>query len=131
MMKGRFINGLDVDNKERNVVIGRLVEQDLFKDEDAIGKFISGGGRSWKVVGVFQDDGGDNEERIIYAPYTTIQMIQKGTDDIGQMIISYKPEIGYVGAVAFEKQLKKYLKQKSLLIQLIQGVFLLEVRPQI
>ena len=41
MMKGRFINGLDVDNKERNVVIGRLVEQDLFKDDDAIGKFIS------------------------------------------------------------------------------------------
>ena len=67
MMKGRFLNGLDVDNKERNVVIGRLVEQDLFKDEDGIGKFISGGGRSWKVVGVFQDDGGDNEERIIYA----------------------------------------------------------------
>jgi len=113
MMKGRFLNGLDIDNKERNIVIGRLVEQDLFKDEDGIGKFISGGGRSWKVVGVFQDDGGDNEERIIYAPYTTIQMIQKGTDDIGQMIISYKPEIGYVGAVAFEKQLKKYLKQKK------------------
>ena len=36
-------------------------------------------------------------------------MIQRGTDDIGQMIISYKPEIGYVGAVAFERQLKKYL----------------------
>ena len=75
MMKGRFLNGLDIENKERNVVIGRLVEQDLFKEEDGIGKFISGGGRSWKVVGVFQDDGGDNEERIIYAPYTTVQSV--------------------------------------------------------
>ena len=113
MMKGRYINGLDVENKERNVVIGRLVEQDLFKGEDALGKFVSGGGRSWKVVGVFQDDGGDNEERIVYTPYTTLQLIQKNTDKLGQIIISYKPEIGYVGAVAFENQLKKYLKQKK------------------
>ena len=113
MMKGRYINGLDIDNKERNVVIGRLVEQDLFKGEDGIGKFISGGGRSWKVVGVFQDDGGDNEERIIYAPYTTIQLIQKSTDKVGQIIISYKPEIGYGGAVAFENQLRKYIKQRK------------------
>ena len=113
IMRGRYINGLDVENKERNVVIGRLVEQDLFKGEDGIGKFISGGGRSWKVVGVFQDDGGDREERIIYAPYTTIQSIRKSTDKVDQIIISYKPEIGFAGAVAFEKQLKKYMKQKK------------------
>ena len=113
MMQGRYINGLDVDNKERNVVIGRLVKQDLFGDKDALGKFVSGGGRSWKVVGVFQDDGGDNEERIVYVPYTTLQLIQKNTDKLGQIIISYKPEIGYGGAVAFESQLKKYLKQKK------------------
>ena len=102
MMRGRYINGLDVENKERNVVIGRLVKQDLFGDEDALGKFVSGGGRSWKVIGVFQDDGGDNEERIVYVPYTTLQLIQKNTDKLQQIIISYKPEIGYAGAVAFE-----------------------------
>ena len=113
MMKGRYINGLDVENKERNVVIGRLVEQDLFKGEDALGKFVSGGGRSWKVVGVFQDDGGDREERIVYTPYTTLQLIQKNTDKIEQIIILYKPELGYGGAVAFENQLRKYLKQKK------------------
>ena len=113
MMQGRYINGLDVENKERNVVIGRLVKQDLFGDEDALGKFVSGGGRSWKVIGVFQDDGEDSEERIVYVPYTTLQLIQKNTDKLQQIIISYKPEIGYAGAVAFENQLKKYLKQKK------------------
>tara|TARA_B100000767_G_scaffold251990_1_gene255435 strand:+ start:264 stop:1496 length:1233 start_codon:yes stop_codon:yes gene_type:complete len=113
MMQGRYINGLDVENKERNVVLGRLVKQDLFGEEDALGKFVSGGGRSWKVIGVYQDDGGDNEERIVYVPYTTLQLIQKNTDKLGQIIISYKPEIGYVGAVAFERQLKNYLKQKK------------------
>ncbi len=113
MMKGRYINGMDVQNKERNVVLGRLVAQDLFGDEEPIGKFVSGSGRSWKVIGVFQDDGGDNEERIVYVPYTTLQSIKKNSDDIGRIIISYKPEIGYGGAVAFEDQIKKYLKQKK------------------
>ena len=113
MMKGRYINGMDVQNKERNVVLGRLVAQDLFGDEEPIGKFVSGSGRSWKVIGVFQDDGGDNEERIVYVPYTTLQSIKKNTDDLGRIIISYKPEIGYGGAVAFEDQIKKYLKQKK------------------
>ncbi len=113
MMEGRYINGLDVENKERNVVLGRLVAQDLFGDEEPIGKFVSGSGRSWKVIGVYQDDGGDNEERIVYVPYTTLQLIKKNNDDIGQIIITYKPEIGYGGAVAFEDQIKKYLKQKK------------------
>ena len=65
MMQGRYINDADILNKERYVVIGRLVKDDLFGNEDAIGKFINGGGRTWKVIGVYQDDGGDNEERII------------------------------------------------------------------
>ena len=80
LMFGRYINEKDVINKEKNVVIGRLVKQDLFGDGEAVGKYINGGGRSWKVIGVFQDDGGDNEERIVYVPYTTLQLIQKNTD---------------------------------------------------
>ena len=126
MMQGRYLNDADILNKERYVVIGRLVKQDLFGDEDPIGKFINGGGRTWKVIGVYQDDGGDNEERIIYAPYTTIQSIQRGSDNVGQIIISYKPEIGFDGAVEFEKQIKRYIKNRKKLILLIQEVCLLE-----
>ena len=113
MMQGRYLNDADILNKERYVVIGRLVKQDLFGDEDPIGKFINGGGRTWKVIGVYQDDDGDNEERIIYAPYTTIQSIQRGTDNVGQIIITYKPEIGFDGALEFEKQIKRYIKNRK------------------
>ena len=113
MMQGRYLNDADILNKERYVVIGRLVKQDLFGDEDPIGKFINGGGRTWKVIGVYQDDGGDNEERIIYAPYTTIQSIQRGSDNVGQIIITYKPEIGFDGALEFEKKIKSYIKNRK------------------
>ena len=94
-------------------MIGRLVKQDLFGEENPIGKFINGGGRTWKVIGVFQDDGGDNEERYIYAPYTTIQSIQRGSDNVGQIIITYKPEIGFDGALEFEKKIKSYIKNRK------------------
>ena len=82
LMKGRYINNEDVKNKTKYVVIGRLVEIDLFDGEDALGKYVGIGKRSFKVVGVFQDDGGDNEERFVYVPYTTNQLIEKNTDKL-------------------------------------------------
>ncbi|MBT8290552.1 MAG: ABC transporter permease [Muriicola sp.] len=113
MMKGRYINQEDVKNKTKNVAIGRLVEQDLFGKSNSIGEFIDVGGSMFRVVGVFQDDGGDNEERQLYMPYTTRQLIEKNTDKIGQIVIGFKEEIGYTGAMAFQRSLEKYLKQKK------------------
>ena len=113
LMKGRYINQIDLDKKTKNAVIGRLVAKDLFKSEDPIGKYINLGKTAFKVVGVFQDDGGDNEERFIFIPYTTRQLIEKNNDKIGQIIITFPKEIGHVGAIAFEKTLKKYFKNKK------------------
>ena len=113
MMKGRYINQEDVKNKTKNAVIGRLVEQDLFGSMNSMGKYIDVGGSVFKVVGVFQDDGGDNEERQLYIPYTTRQLIEKNTDKIGQIVIGFKEELGYAGAMAFQRNLVKYLKDKK------------------
>ena len=113
IMKGRYINQFDLDKKTKNAVIGRLVAKDLFKSEEPIGKYINLGETAFKVIGVFQDDGGDNEERIIFIPYTTRQLIEKNNDKIGQIIITFPKKIGHVGAIAFEKSLKKYFKNKK------------------
>lgn len=113
MMKGRYINQEDVKNKTKNVAIGRLVEQDLFGTMNSMGKYIDVGGSVFKVVGVFQDDGGDNEERQLYMAYTTRQLIEKNTDKIGQIVVAFKEELGYTGAMAFERSLEKYLKDKK------------------
>lgn len=113
MMKGRYINQEDVKNRTKHAVIGRLVEQDLFGTKNSMGKFIDVGGSVYKVVGVFQDDGGDNEERQLYIPYTTRQLVEKNTDKIDQIVIGFKEELGYTGAMAFERNLTKYLKDKK------------------
>mgnify|MGYP000692904153 CR=1 FL=1 len=113
IMKGRYINERDVNEKTKHVVIGRLVERDLFGDENSIGKFIDISGSNFKVIGVFQDDGGDNEERYIYMPYTTRQLIEKNNDKLDQIIIGFRPEIGYTGALAFEKSLNTFIREKK------------------
>ena len=115
IMKGRFINQKDIDERTKNIAIGRLVVQDIFKKEDPIGKYIEMGGSAFKVVGVFQDKSGDREERLVYLPYTTQQLMEKNNDKIDRIIVSFKQELGYVGALAFEKQLGDFFKSKKVI----------------
>jgi putative ABC transport system permease protein len=110
--KGRYINQNDVINRTKHVVIGRLVALDLFGNSQAIGQYIEVNGIAFKVVGVYKDDGGDNEERKMYIPYTTQQQLLSGTDRIDQIVLSFRPEIGQAGALQLEGKLMKFLKQK-------------------
>ena len=113
VMQGRYLNQGDITNRRNHAVIGRLVAQDLFDDENPIGKYIFGSGHSWRVVGVFQDEGGDREERILYVPYTSMQKIQKNNDNINQMIVIYNTEMTYPQSVLLEKKLEAYIKNKK------------------
>lgn len=50
---GRYINQNDVKEYRKVVVLGKRVRDELFGDEDCIGKFVRIKGISFKVVGVF------------------------------------------------------------------------------
>lgn len=110
--KGRYINEADVKSKTKFATIGRLVEKDLFGDKSSIGQQINVGGVSFKVVGVFRDEGGDNEERLIYIPYTTRQRLEKSNDRVDQIIVAFRPELGHTGALALEKKLNTFMRKK-------------------
>lgn len=110
--KGRFINKEDIRNKKRYAVIGRLVEKDIYKSTDALGKFINLNGLAYMVVGVFEDSGGDNEERMIYLPVSTTQLIYKNTDEIDQINLTYNLGIGVDGARKMAKEIETILKEK-------------------
>jgi putative ABC transport system permease protein len=112
MDDGKFINTGDINNRNRVVVIGRLVEEDLFKNTSALGKFLEMNGIAYRVVGVFSDAGGDNEERMIYAPVSTIQLIYKNTDEIDQINLSFNKELGVSGAKRMVSDIRTILKDK-------------------
>jgi putative ABC transport system permease protein len=113
MMKGRYINEKDIENKTKYAVIGRLVAQDLFNQGDALGQFIEIGNSVFKVIGIFQDDGGDREERYIYIPYTTRQLLEKSNDKVDQIVLAFKPQLGHLGSLVFERKLREFLKKKK------------------
>ena len=110
--KGRYINEYDIKNDARIAVIGRLVEKDLFGKENAVGKFISLNKIIYRVVGVFSDAGGDREERNIYMPVSTVQLIYKNTEVIDQINLSYNMELGAAGAVRLSNDIEKFLKDR-------------------
>ena len=112
--KGRYINQLDLKNKTKNIVIGKLVWEDLFNGEDPIGKYIDLSKIKYKVVGLYVDkeEGADsNEERIIYMPISTAQQIYGGNDTIDQINLTFDPSMSGDQAIAFSNKLLKRIKQ--------------------
>lgn len=112
MDEGRYINDLDLKNSSKVIVIGRLVKLDLFGQKPALGKRVNVGGISYKVIGIFSDDGGDNEERLCYIPVTTAQMLYGNNDYINQINIGYNPNLNLEQAIAFGNRLERDLKDK-------------------
>ena len=112
IMEGRFLSFIDLKRKAKVIAIGRLVEEDLFKGKGALGKNINLDGISFKVVGVFKDPGGDNDERFIYAPFTTMQGMYKPNDEVDYFGLTFNPEMSVDEALEFSNSLTKVLKEK-------------------
>ncbi|MBT8270746.1 MAG: ABC transporter permease, partial [Bacteroidia bacterium] len=110
--EGRYINQADLKNKTKVAIIGRLVEEDLYLTTKALGKYINLDGIQYKVVGIFTDDGGDNEERLIYIPVTTSQLLYGGNDYIDQINLTYKPEMDFNTAISFGRDIEKQMKER-------------------
>ena len=111
--KGRFLNQLDITNQKKVIVIGDLVKEDLFKkNREIIGEYLNLSGIQYKVVGVFNDDGGDDEERIIYMPISTAQQIYGNNDYVDQINLTYNPKLDYNQAIDFGLDLENDLKDR-------------------
>lgn len=110
--EGRYINQLDINNETKVVVIGRLVEEDLFLKTTALGKYLNMNGIQFKVVGVFTDDGGDNEERLIYMPVSTAQRIYGNNDYVDQINLTYNPEMDFDEAISFGRLISDKMKER-------------------
>jgi len=109
---GRFLSYLDLKSKAKVVAIGRLVEKDLFGNKNALGKNISLDGISYKVVGVFSDPGGDQDERFIYTPFSTAQGMYRINDELDRFGLTYNPKLTVDQALEFTNLLTKVLQEK-------------------
>jgi putative ABC transport system permease protein len=110
--EGRFLNVRDLNEKSKNIVIGRLVKRDLFGERPALGKRVNVNGSSFLVIGVFSDEGGDNEERRAFIPITTAQTMYGNNDYLSEIVIGYNPNLSLDRAIAFGNQMERDLREK-------------------
>ncbi len=85
---GRYLNDMDLDLKRKVVVIGAEVSKYLFRGADPIGEWLQIGGLSYKVVGVFEDVGGEGEMRQVYIPITTAQLAYNGVNTMAMIMVT-------------------------------------------
>lgn len=110
--EGRYLNARDLKEKAKVIVIGRLIKRDLFGEKPALMKRVNVNGISYLIVGIFSDDGGDNEERLAYIPVSTAQMLYGNNDYISQINLGYNPKLSLDAAVTFGNRLEKDLRKK-------------------
>ena len=87
MIKGRFINDVDLKLYRKYAVIGEEVAEKLFKEEDALGKFIKVNNVMFKVVGVYRD-GSQWDNKRVYIPLSTAQKLFNGGDRIHNIALT-------------------------------------------
>lgn len=90
LIAGRYINQADNENYEKVTVIGQKVYNDLFKGKNALGEYIEVSGIKFKIIGVYQDPGGEREEARIFIPLTTSQRVFNGGDKVRNLAFTLK-----------------------------------------
>ena len=89
MLAGRFLNQLDIERRRKVAVISPEIVDALYEPgEQVIGTQIAVRGIMHRVVGLYEDDGGEGELRKVYVPITTAQLMYNGDDDIHQLMFT-------------------------------------------
>ncbi len=108
MLSGRFLNDLDLSQRRKVAVIGIRVAQFLFGRAEPLDKWLQINGIPYKVIGVFEDSGGEGEMRKIYVPISTAQMAYGGHDRIHRLMFT-------VGDASLEESKKIEAEVRELL----------------
>lgn len=87
VIKGRFLNELDMSEFRKVCVMGQSLKEPLFKAEDPIGKYVLIDNTPYKVVGVFTDPNQNDMQRF-YIPLTTAQRAFNAADQITDIWVS-------------------------------------------
>jgi putative ABC transport system permease protein len=95
--KGAFFDDGAISRKESVAVIGKKVEEELFGNEESLGKNIKIKGRNFRIVGVTPPTGQlafFNVDEMILIPWSTAQTYLLGIDHFHEVIVkATSPEV--------------------------------------
>ncbi len=103
IVKGRYLNQRDLDDFRKVAVIGQLIEREIFKGEDPLGKSLQVNGVLFEVVGVYTDDGGEDEEDNVYIPLNVGQkVLSRQPRQLSQIVVGYDEKTSLKDSKALE-----------------------------
>lgn len=116
LVKGRFLNPLDIEESRKVAVIGTQVVSELFpRAEDPISKYIEVNGMQFMVVGVVRSqasgDQADRQNKVVQIPLTTFQRSFQRGNNVGWFALSVLPE---VSSAEIEQEVRAVLMRRHL-----------------
>ena len=108
MLRGRFINDIDIQQKRKVVVLGSKQAKELEpKGYDRLmGRYVNVGSLAFKVVGIYQEQ--ENERANAYSSYSAIKGIYgANTDDAGRIEFTFHGLTTEQANVDFENTYRK------------------------
>lgn len=106
---GRFFNDIDVDTRQKVVVIGSYVREEVFGEENPVGKEVRVNGEIFYCIGLLKEAQGSvkngNDDQIIM-PYTTAQRLLRDTK-VSAFVVQAKSSETMSDA---KEKMNKYLK---------------------
>ena len=108
---GAFFTQQDVNSAAKVAVLGTVVSNTLFgEDVDPIGQIIRIRNQPFKVIGVMSSKGtgamGNDQDDVIFAPYTTVQKKLQGITHIQNITVSATDANTAPVAAEIEQQLR-------------------------
>jgi putative ABC transport system permease protein len=83
LREGRMLNEGDLLERRKVAVIGPLVAEVLFGKKPVVGEFIQIRGSNFRVVGVYADVfGNEDDQRQIFVPLTTVQLLNGSSAEL-------------------------------------------------
>ena len=93
--RGTFFNELDVRETALVCVLGKTVKENLFGNQNPLGKSVRIGKYTYRVIGVMSSIGptpsGKDQDDIILLPYTSVQKRLLGTKSLNRITIFVDP----------------------------------------
>ena len=124
VFEGRFINEADVMAFRKVTALSKSVKAALFKDEDAIGKYIRINNIPFKVIGLFDDSGGEKGREQIYLPISTAQKVFNMKTNINNFMMTVNTNTLEESNAIAEKIRKKVAERHNCALDDHNAVFI-------
>lgn len=111
---GRFLNQIDMDQERKVIVISKKVEEALFKDQTALGKWVKVDNISFQVVGIDTKSSRD-ENGYCFIPHSTAQKIFNMADKTDNISFTVNGLLTKEANEEFGKQVLKTMSRALLI----------------